>query len=60
MEELKHKFREVFKPLKTNVSRKYFSDYVDIGLTGIVCLHWLRANFSRLDQGGTGLGSNFS
>jgi hypothetical protein len=25
MQELKHKFREVFKPLKTNVSRKYFS-----------------------------------
>jgi hypothetical protein len=24
MEELKHNFREVFKPLKTNVSRKYF------------------------------------
>jgi hypothetical protein len=24
MEELKHKFREVFKPLKTNLSRKYF------------------------------------
>jgi hypothetical protein len=24
MEELKHKFREVFKPLNTNVSRKYF------------------------------------
>jgi hypothetical protein len=24
MEELKHKLREVFKPLKTNVSRKYF------------------------------------
>jgi hypothetical protein len=24
MGELKHKFREVFKPLKTNVSRKYF------------------------------------
>jgi hypothetical protein len=24
MRELKHKFREVFKPLKTNVSRKYF------------------------------------
>jgi hypothetical protein len=22
--ELKHKFREVFKPLKTNVSQKYF------------------------------------
>jgi hypothetical protein len=59
MEELKHKFREVFKPLKTNVSRKYFSDYVDIGLTGIVCLHRLRANFSRLDHGGIGSGSNF-
>jgi hypothetical protein len=25
IEELKHNFREVFKPLKTNVSRKYFS-----------------------------------
>jgi hypothetical protein len=25
MGELKHKFREVFKPLKTNVSQKYFS-----------------------------------
>jgi hypothetical protein len=24
MGELNHKFREVFKPLKTNVSRKYF------------------------------------
>jgi hypothetical protein len=24
MKELKHKFREVFKPLKTNVSQKYF------------------------------------
>jgi hypothetical protein len=24
MGELKHDFREVFKPLKTNVSRKYF------------------------------------
>jgi hypothetical protein len=24
MEKLKHKFREVSKPLKTNVSRKYF------------------------------------
>jgi hypothetical protein len=24
MGELKHKFREVFKPLKINVSRKYF------------------------------------
>jgi hypothetical protein len=25
MEELNHKFRGVFKPLKTNVSQKYFS-----------------------------------
>jgi hypothetical protein len=24
MGEIKHKFREVFKPLKTNVSQKYF------------------------------------
>jgi hypothetical protein len=24
MRELKHKFREVFKPLKTNVSQKHF------------------------------------
>jgi hypothetical protein len=24
MEKLKHKFRKVFKPLKTNVSQKYF------------------------------------
>jgi hypothetical protein len=58
MEELKQKFRDVFKPLKKCKS-KIFSDYVDIGLTGIVCLHWLRANFSRLDHGGIGLGSNF-
>jgi hypothetical protein len=58
MGELKHKFREAFKPLKTNVSRK-FSDYVDIGLTGIVCLHRLSANFSRLDHGGIVSGSNF-
>jgi hypothetical protein len=40
MEKLKHKFREVFEPLKTNVS-----------LTGIVFLHWLRANFFRLIMG---------
>jgi hypothetical protein len=59
MVKLKHKFREFFKPLKTNVSGKYFSNYIDISLTGIVCLHWLRANFSRLDHGGIGLGSNF-
>jgi hypothetical protein len=37
--ELKYKFREVFKALKTNVSRKIFSDYFYVGLTGIVCLH---------------------
>jgi hypothetical protein len=36
-----------------------FSDYIDIGLTGIVCLYWLRANFTRLDHGGIGLCSNF-
>jgi hypothetical protein len=47
MEELKHKFREVFKPLKT----KIFSDYIYIGLTGIVCLHWLSANFPSLIMG---------
>jgi hypothetical protein len=51
MGKLKHKLREVFKALKTNVSQKIFSDYIDIGLTGIVCLHSLRANFSRLDHG---------
>jgi hypothetical protein len=59
MEELKHKFREVFKPFKNKCKSKIFFDYVDISLTGIVCLHWLRANFSRLDHGGIGLGSNF-
>jgi hypothetical protein len=58
MRELKHKFREVFKPLKKCKS-KIFSDYIYISLTGIVCLHWLRANFSRLDHGGISLGSNF-
>jgi hypothetical protein len=35
--ELKYKFREVFKALKTNVSRK--TDYFYVGLTGIVCFH---------------------
>jgi hypothetical protein len=35
----KYKFRGVFKALKTNVSRKIFSDYFYVGLTGIVCLH---------------------
>jgi hypothetical protein len=51
MGKLKHKLREVFKPLKTNVGQKIFSEYIDIGITGIVCLHWLRANFSRLEHG---------
>jgi hypothetical protein len=39
MGELKHKFREGFKALKTNVSRKNISDYFYVSLTGIVCLH---------------------
>jgi hypothetical protein len=39
MGELKHKFREVFKALKTRCKSKIFSDYIYIGLTGIVCLH---------------------
>jgi hypothetical protein len=37
--EFKYKFRGVFKALKTNVSRKIFSDYFYFGLTGIVCFH---------------------
>jgi hypothetical protein len=36
--ELKHKFIEVFKALKTNVKLKVFSEYCYVGLTGIVCL----------------------
>jgi hypothetical protein len=39
MGELNHKFREVFKALKTRCKSKIFSDYIYIGLTGIVCLH---------------------
>jgi hypothetical protein len=39
MEELKHKFREVFKALKTRCKSKNISDYFYFGLTGIVCLH---------------------
>jgi hypothetical protein len=39
MGELKHKFREVFKALKTRCKSKIFADYIYIGLTGIVCLH---------------------
>jgi hypothetical protein len=37
--ELKYKFRGVFKALKTNVSRKNISDYFYVGLPGIVCFH---------------------
>jgi hypothetical protein len=59
MQELKHKFREVFSTIKNKCKLKIFSDYVDIGLTSIVYLHWLRANFSQLDHGGISLGSNF-
>jgi hypothetical protein len=36
MGELKHKFREVFKH---KCKSKIFSDYIYIGLTGIVCFH---------------------
>jgi hypothetical protein len=39
MGELKHKFIEVLKALKTNVSRKNISDFFYVGLTGIVCFH---------------------
>jgi hypothetical protein len=39
MDELNHKFREVFKGLKTRCKSKIFSDYIYVGLTGIVCLH---------------------
>jgi hypothetical protein len=39
IDELKHKFREVFEALKIRCKSKIFSDYIYIGLTGIVCLH---------------------
>jgi hypothetical protein len=39
MGELKHKLREVCEALKTRCKLKIFSDYIYIGLTGIVCLH---------------------
>jgi hypothetical protein len=39
MGELKHKFRDIFKALKTRCKSKIFSDYIYIGFTGIVCLH---------------------
>jgi hypothetical protein len=37
--ELKYKFIGVFKALKTRCKSKIFSDYIYIGLTGIVCIH---------------------
>jgi hypothetical protein len=37
--ELKYKFIGVFKALKTRCKSKIFSDYIYIGLTGIVCFH---------------------
>jgi hypothetical protein len=58
MEELKHKFREVFKSLKTNVSRKYFP--IHLYRSHRYCLPSLvESKLSRLDHGGIGLGSNF-
>jgi hypothetical protein len=39
MGDLKNKFRGVFKALKARCKSKIFSDYIYIGLTGIVCLH---------------------
>jgi hypothetical protein len=56
--ELKYKFREVFKALKTNVSRNFVR--LLLCWSHRYCLHsLLRASFSRLDHGGIGLGSNF-
>jgi hypothetical protein len=37
--ELRHKFREGFKALKTRCKSKIFSDYLYVGLTSIICLH---------------------
>jgi hypothetical protein len=48
MEELKHKFREVFKPLKTNVSRKYF-------LTTLILVSPVSFAFIDLEQTSPGL-----
>jgi cell division protein FtsX len=44
MEELKHKFREVFKPLKTNVSQKYFlATFISISLVLFAFISWEQA-----------------
>jgi hypothetical protein len=37
--ELKYKFRRVFKALKNKCKSKNISDYFYVGLTGIVCFH---------------------
>jgi hypothetical protein len=58
MRELKHKFREVFKPLKTNVSRKYFpTTFISVSPVSFAFISWEQT--FRLDHGGIGLGSNF-
>jgi hypothetical protein len=41
MEELKRKFREVFKRLKTNVSRKYFpTTFLSVSPVLFVFISW--------------------
>jgi hypothetical protein len=58
MGELKHKFREVFKPLKTNVIEIIFR--LHLYWSHRYCLPSLvESKLSRLDHGGIGLGSNF-
>jgi uncharacterized ubiquitin-like protein YukD len=42
---------EKFLNHKNKCKSKIFSDYIYIGLTGIACLHWLRANFPGLIMG---------
>jgi hypothetical protein len=58
MEELKHKFREVFKPLKINVSRKYFLTTF-ISVSPVLLAFIAESKPSRLDHEGIGLDSNF-
>jgi hypothetical protein len=58
MRELKHKFREVFKPYKTNVGQKYFR--LHLYRSHRYCLPSLvESKLFRLDHGGIGLGFNF-
>jgi hypothetical protein len=58
MEKLEHKFREVFKPLKMNVSQKYFPTTL-ISVSRYRLLSLVESKLSRLDHGGIGLDSNF-